>query len=131
MRQYETVERCGRTHVVENGVESECFITPGRGDRWLIFHPVLYDQVSSLKEALAFLSASIDVWHTVPQAAIRLVELGKADKPPALKTVYRWIHSGRLPGAIKVRTGGPGRGGSWRIPETALREFTKRGGEKE
>ena len=125
---YETVERCGRLHVVKNGVESACFAQPALRGRWATTMPQVEFTTSTRAIALDLIAGGMDDWHTVTEAAIRLVELGKADKPPALKTMYRWIHGGQLPGAIKVDT--VGRGGSWRIPEEALREFTKRGGEK-
>jgi len=126
---FKAVVRCGRIHVVKNGVESECFAVLGHSGHWLIFHPVLCDQVSSLEKMLRFLTASMDTWYTVTEAAARLVELGKTGKrPSAVQTMYRWLRQGRFPGAIKIQAAG--RGGPWRIPEAALRKFTKRGGEK-
>ena len=126
---YETMERCGRTYAVKNGVESEYFTIPGAGDCWLIYRPIRHGFASSsLTGALTVIADRMGAWYTVTEAATRLVELGKADKPPAVQTMYRWLRRGRFPGAIKVRTV-VGRGGSWRIPEAALREFT-RGDEK-
>ena len=125
---FETVEHCGRIHVVKNGVESWGFVTLGYvGNYWLVYRPVFQDQTASLETALAAVAARMDTWHAVIEAAVRLAELGKVTKPPHPKTMCRWAREGRFLGAIKV---GQGQGGSWRISETALREFTKRGGEK-
>lgn len=126
MRNLETVERCGHVHVIINGVESDAFASP-EDNYWRICFPVARVQVFSLEKALNIIADNMDDWHTVAEAADRLAELGKADRPPSTKTMYRWIHAGRFPGAIKVET--VGRGGSWRISETALREYEK-GGEK-
>ena len=123
--EFKTVDRCGRIHVVKNGVESAGFIERDRGGNWGRWDFVLV-AVGSRGEGLAAITNAMDTWYTVPQAAVRLVELGKCAKPPHPKTVCRWLRAGWFPGAIKV---GPGQGGSWRLSETSLGEFTKRGGE--
>lgn len=125
--EFETVERCGRIHVIKNGVESAGFIERDRGGRrWGCWDFVLVT-VGLADEGLAHIAAAMDDWHTVLQAAVRLVELGKVTKPPATQTMYRWLQDGRFQGAIKVRRG-PGRGGTWRLSESSLREFERGGG---
>lgn len=128
MKQFETIERCGRLHVVKNGVESAEFAIPSL-DGHVVYLPEYLLERKTREAALAFIAASMDTWYTVAEAAVRLVELDKADKPPAIQTMYRWLRAGRFPRAIKV--GKVGRGGSWRLPETALWEFTRKGGEKQ
>lgn len=124
---FKTVEHSGRIHVVNNGVESKQFTCPGYNDHWLIYSPILCGQATSLEEAVGTIAFGLDAWYTVTKAAIRLAELGKADKPPSTATMYRWLRAGRFPGAVKIQ--GVGQGGTWRIPEAALRNFRK-GGEK-
>lgn len=126
----ETVERYGRVYVVKNGVESIEFVMPSF-DGYMIFAPAPWAEFKTLNGAIEGIASLImDKWYTVSEAALYLVELGKTAKPPVPQTMYRWLSSeGRFPGAIKIRgTGAMGRGGAWRIPETALREF--KGGEK-
>ncbi len=49
------------------------------------------------------------------QQVCELLQLGE-------RTVYEMCRQGKLPGAAKV-------GGSWRVDETALRDWLARGGE--
>lgn len=125
--EFETVKHSGRLHVIVNGVESEDFAVPGAGGCWLIYQPIRRGFASSsLEEALVIIALGMDTWYTAKEAAERLVELGAYDIAPSAREVCGWARNGLLPGAIKVSA--PGRGGSWRIPEAALREF--KGSEK-
>lgn len=118
MKQFETIEKCGRLYVIKNGVESAEFVIPSF-DGYAVYQPEYVLECKTCKAALAIIALGMDDWYTVPEAAARLVELGKVDKQPAAQTMYRWLRAGkRFPGAIKV--GKVGRGGSWRIPEAAL-----------
>lgn len=118
---YETVERCGRVHVVKNGVESAEFVQQAPSGRWATTMPQVEFLTNTRAIALDLIAEGMDDWYTVPEAAARLAELGKVDVPPSMQTMYRWLRAGRFPGAIKVPE--VGRGGSWRLSEKTLREF--------
>ena len=125
---FETVERCGRTYVIKNGVESAGFIKRDYGGNWGRWDFVLV-AVGSRGDGLAAIAAGMDDWYTVPQAAARLAEMGKVTAAPERHTMYRWLRAGRFPGAIRI-PGMRGRGHPWRIPGKALREFNRGGEEK-
>jgi len=118
---YKTVERCGRTHIVKNGVESAEFVQQAPNGRWATTMPQVEFLTNTRAIALNLIAEGMDDWHAVSQAAARLVELGKVAKLPVMQTMYRWIREGRFPGAIKAPM--VGRGGAWRLSETSLVEF--------
>lgn len=123
--EFETVERCGRIHVIKNGVESENFVIPGAGNCWLIYRSIRDGYASSsLEEALIVIASGMGNWYTTAQAAECLVEMGVFDKPPTAKKICGWAKDGLLPGAMKASA--PGQGGSWRVPEAALMALAER-----
>lgn len=124
--EFETVERCGRIYAVKNGVESAGFIKRDRGGGWGRWDFVLV-AAGTADEGLAAIAAGMDTWYTAAEAAERLVEMDVFDKPPTVKKVCGWARDGLLPGAVKVKgKGGAGRGGSWRISESALEALAER-----
>ena len=104
--EFKTVEHSGRVHVIQNGVESECFAIVGYGDHWLIYCPTLCVQTNLLENALEFIAAGMDTWYTVPQAAARLVELGKCNRAPHDQTICRWCREDQFPDAVRAGPAG-------------------------
>lgn len=124
--EFETVERCGRTYVVRNGVESAGFIERDRGGNWGRWDFVLV-AAGSEEEGLATIATAMGNWYTAAQAAQHLVKLGAFNLAPLTPSVCTWARLGLLPGAVKILgPGGAGRGGSWRIPGKALAEFVEK-----
>lgn len=124
---FETVEHCGRVHVVKNGVESEGFVSPGLRYAHIVFRPEYWTRYDTLEEALTLIAGWMDTWHTISQAAARLVELGAFNEPPSSQMMGQWARAGLFPGAMKILgKGARGSGGSWRIPEAGLVEFMER-----
>lgn len=124
--EFDTVERCGRVHVVKNDVESAGFIERDPGGGWGRWDFVLV-AVESADEGLAHIASAMGNWYTAQEAAERLVEMGVFDKPPTAHDICLWARSGLLPGSIKIiGKGGAGQGGSWRIPESALEALAQR-----
>ena len=122
----ETVEQCGRVHVVKNSVESAGFIERSRGGDWGHWDFVLVAS-GTASEGLAAIAEAMDTWYTATEAAEHLVEMDVFDKPPTAKKVCGWARDGLLPGAIKITgKGGAGQGGSWRIPGKALEAFVNK-----
>ena len=121
---FETVERCGRIHVIVNGVESAGFIERDRNGReWGRWDFVLV-AVESADEGLAHIADAMGDWYTVTQAAARLVELGAFDEPPSPQMMGIWCRAGKFPGATKILgRGARGSGGQWRISEAGLVAF--------
>ena len=119
--EFETIERCGRVHVVKNGVESAGFIQRRNGG-WAILFPEQWDCLPySRDDALDTISVIMGNWYTTTEAAARLVEMGVFDVAPSAHEVCTWARLGLLPGAVKI--GAAGQGGAWRIPESALAAF--------
>lgn len=123
--EFDTVERCGRVYVSKNGVESTDFVEKSMGN-WNIYNAAFYDVALSLEKATARIAFEMGDWYTATEAAARLVELGAFDKAPSAHDICMWARLGLLPGAVKVPGTKGGRGGSWRIPESALAEFMER-----
>lgn len=121
----ETVKRCGRIHVVNGGVESAEFVELTSSGEFGVFVPYLVRLTETAEMAAADIARNMDIWYTIPQAAQRLVQLGKCTTPPHPKTMCRWARAGRFPGAVKV-PGRGGRGGEWRISRSALWAFPER-----
>lgn len=115
-----TVERCGRVHVVKNGVESAAFVEKVRGC-WYLYDFVIAATIPSPAEGIAIIADAMSDWYTTSQAAEALAEMGAFNEPPSTQLVAGWCREGLLPGAVKVRgRGARGSGGSWRIPGAAL-----------
>ena len=123
--EFETRERCGRIHVVKNGVESAEFVISSF-DGYTVFAPESWGEWKTLNAALESIARLyMDDWYTATQAAEVLVEMGVFDEPPSPQRVTKWCRDGLLPGAIKVRAL-RGSGGAWRIPASALLAFAER-----
>lgn len=121
---FETVERCGRTHVVVNGVESPTFVRPSGTGLWLVRAPHTDYIADTWDEAVNLIAEDMRIWYTILQAAERLVELGAFDEAPSAQSVGSWARDGLFPGAVKIQgKGGRGSGGSWRIPGAGLMKF--------
>ena len=124
--EFETVERCGRIHVVKNSVESAGFIKHDHGGGWGHWGFFLV-AVGLADEGLAAIAERMDDWYTASEAAERLAEMDVFDKPPTAKKVCGWARDGLLPGAMKITgKGGAGQSGSWRISESALEALAER-----
>lgn len=124
--EFETVERCGRIHVIVNGVESAGFIERDCGGNWGCWDFVLV-AAGPADEGLAHIADAMDTWYTTDQAAARLVELGAYDTAPSAREICGWARNDLLPGAVRVKGKGcAGRGGPWRIPESALAALVER-----
>jgi len=117
---FETVERCGRTYIVKNGVESAAFVEKRRRS-WYLYDSVIAAVVPSEDEGITRIANAMDDWYTVAQAAEVLVELGAFDAPPSTQMVCTWAREGKFPGAFKARQRGSG--GSWRISEAGIEAF--------
>lgn len=124
--EFETVERCGRTYVVKNGVESSAFVEESKG-YWHLFDFVLVDALLSKDECLARIADALGDWYTAAEAATQLVEMGVLDRLASAHDICLWARNGLLPGSVKISA--PGQGGSWRIPEAALRALAERRGQ--
>ncbi len=125
--EFETVERCGRIHVIVNGVESAGFIERDRNGRDWGRWDFVYVAVGSADEGLAHLANALGDWYTAAEAAERLVKLGAYDVPPSAHDVCAWARLDLLPGSMKITgKGGAGRGGSWRIPGKAIAALAER-----
>ena len=124
--EFETIERCGRIYVVNNGVESAGFVERGRGGGWGRWDFVLVTE-GTAGEGLVAIAEAMGNWYTATEAAAWLVKkLGYFDKVSA-HDVCLWARNGLLPGAVKVKgKGGAGQGGSWRIPGKALEAFVNK-----
>jgi len=124
--EFETVERSGRVHVVENGVESANYVksTKSITGQWVVMTSRLNYIADTRNEALERIAESMGTWYTIAQASERLVELGAFTEPPSRQMMGTWCRKGQLPGAFKaVGAGCRGGGGSWRIPASALPGF--------
>ena len=119
-----TVERCGRIHIVKNGVESAEYVRYSKTQqRWCLYASHCIGDYDHPSVPLTIIAEGMGKWYTVGEAADRLVELGAFDEPPSTQMVSRWCRGGLLPGAVKVPT--QGSGGSWRIPARALVAFAE------
>ena len=122
--EFETVERCGRIHVIVNGVESAAYTQRTVWGGWRHFAPDHVGNYSDLQPSLEAIALGMDDWYTILQAAERLVETGVFDEPPSTQMMGIWCREERFPGAMKVRGKGcKGGGGTWRISGAALEMF--------
>lgn len=122
--EFETIERCKRTYVIKNGVESAEFIERDCGGGWGRWDFVLVD-VGTASEGLIAIAKAMGNWYTAQEAAAWLVEAG-VEKASA-HDICLWARNGLLSGAVKITgKGGWGRGGSWRIPQAALGALAER-----
>ncbi len=127
--EFETVQIGNAHYVIKNGVMGTPFAQNLEG-RWFAFVPTIGHCTATKAEALTFIANQMDTWYTAQEAAERLVEMGVFDVTPCTHDICLWARHGLLPGSVKITgKGGAGQGGSWRIPQAALKALAERRGQ--
>lgn len=121
---YKAIQNNDNVHASVNGVISAAFTRQCVSGEWAIMIPQIAYSVPTKEEAVRRIAGAMGNWYTATEAAEHLVEMGVFDKPPSAHDVCLWARNGLLSGAVKVPR--PGRGGSWRVPASALPIFAER-----